>query len=154
MMTQAQKFGYINSQEILELMPEYKTAKSDLDVMKSMFEKKGKDMVTSLQNKYADLQKKQESGTVAPIELQKQADALKAEEGQLGDFEKTSQETIYKKTEELLKPIQEKFNKAIAEVAKDNGFAYIFDSGAGLILYADTASDATKMLKAKLAIAE
>jgi outer membrane protein len=151
--TNAQKFGYINSQDILEFMPEFKTANSELDVMKGMFEKKGKDMVATLQAKYQDLQKKQESGTVAPIDIQNQADALKKEEAALGEFEKTSQTAIYTKTEELLKPLQEKFNKAVKDVAAENGFSYIFDSGAGLILYSDPSSDATKFVKAKLGIA-
>jgi outer membrane protein len=150
--SQAQKFGYINSQAILELMPEFKTANSDLDVLKAQLEKKGKDMVQTLQMKYQDLQKKQESGTVAPVELQKQAEELKAEEGKLGEFEQTSQEMIYKKTEELLKPLQEKFNLAVKAVASEGGYSYIFDSGAGMILYADTTSDCTEQLKAKLGI--
>jgi outer membrane protein len=150
---QAQKFGFINSQEILELMPEFKTSNSELEVLKGMFEKKGKEMVATLQAKYQDLQKKQDSGTMAPIEIQKQAEALKTEEAALGDFEKTSQETIYKKTEELLKPLQEKFNKAVKDVASENGFSYIFDSGAGLILYSEPAADATKLVKSKLGIA-
>ena len=150
--SQAQKFGFINSQAILELMPEFKTANSDLDVLKAQLEKKGKDMVQTLQMKYQDLQKKQESGTVAPVELQKQAEELKAEEGKLGEFEQTSQEMIYKKTEELLQPLQEKFNLAVKAVASEGGYSYIFDSGAGMILYADTTSDCTEQLKAKLGI--
>ncbi len=153
-MMQAQKFGYISSQEILELMPEFKTANSELDVMKGMVEKKGKEMVAVLQAKYQDLQKKQDEGTMARIDIQKQAEALKLEEAGLGEFEKSSQESIYRKTEELLKPLQEKFNKAVKDVAAENGFTYIFDSGAGLILYADPANDATKLLKTKLGIAQ
>jgi outer membrane protein len=149
---QAQKFGYINSQAILELMPEFKTANSDLDVLKEQIEKKGKDMVQVLQAKYQELQKKQESGTVAPIELQRQAEDLKLEEAKIGEFEQSSQEMIFKKTEELLKPIQEKFNNAVKEIAKEGGYNYIFDSGAGMILYADLSTDCTEVLKAKLGI--
>jgi outer membrane protein len=147
-----QKFGHINTQTIFEMMPEYKQANSDLDVLKQMFEKKGQEMVQVLQAKYADLQKKQQTGMLAPIELEKQAAALKSEEEALGTFEKSSQEKIYAKTEELLKPIQDKFNKALTDVAKENGFAYIFDSSAGLILYSDASTDATAYVKTKLGI--
>lgn len=150
--TNAQKIGYINSQEILASLPEVKQANSDIEVMKTMFQKKGEDMVKELQAKYQDLQKKQQSGELAPVEIEKQSALLKLEEAKLGEFEKSSQDKIYAKTEELLKPIQDRVNKAIKDVATENGFLYIFDSGMGVILYSDPASDATKMVKDKLGI--
>ena len=57
------------------------------------------------------------------------------------------------KRQELLKPIQDRVNKAIKDVATEKGFLYIFDSGMGVILYSDPAADATKMVKDKLGIA-
>lgn len=144
-----QKFGFINSQEILTSLPEVKQANSDIEVMKTMFQKKGEEMVKDLQTKYGDLQKKQTSGELAPVEIEKQAALLKLEEAKLGEFEKTSQQKIYEKSEELLKPIQDKVNNAIKDVAAENGFLYIFDSGIGVVLYTDPAADATKLVKAK-----
>ena len=90
-----QKFGFINSQEILTSLPEVKQANSDIEVMKTMFQKKGEEMVKDLQTKYGDLQKKQTSGELAPVEIEKQAALLKLEEAKLGEFEKTSQQKIY-----------------------------------------------------------
>jgi outer membrane protein len=150
----SQKIGYINSQEILTSLPEVKQANSDIEVMKSMFQKKGEEMIKELQTKYQDLQKKQQSGELAPIEIEKQSSLLKAEEGKLGEFEKSSQEKIYQKTEELLKPIQDKVNKAIKDVATENGYLYILDAGMGIILYSDPAADVTKLVKAKLGITQ
>jgi len=147
-----QKFGFINSQEILTSLPEVKQANSDIEVMKTMFQKKGEEMVKDLQTKYGDLQKKQTSGELAPVEIEKQAALLKLEEAKLGEFEKTSQQKIYEKSEELLKPIQDKVNNAIKDVAAENGFFYIFDLGIGVVLYADPAADATKLVKAKLGV--
>lgn len=152
--TYAQKIGYVNSQEILATLPEIKQANSDIDVMKAMFQKKGEEMVKELQTKYQALQQKQTSGELAPVEIEKQAAALKQEEAALGQFEQTSQQTIIAKSEELLKPIQDKVNKAIKDVAAESGFLYLFDSGMGVVLYADPSSDATKLVKAKLGIAQ
>ena len=148
----AQKIGFINTQEILTLLPEVKQANSDIEVMKAMFQKKGQEMVQSLQTKYQELQKKQQTGELAPVEIEKQSAALKLEEGQLGEFEQSSQQKIYEKSEELLKPIQDKVNQAIKDVAAENGFLYIFDSSQGLVLYADPTADASKLVKAKLGI--
>ncbi len=150
----AQKMGYINSQEIIASLPEVKQANSDIDVMKAMFQKKGEEMVKSLQMKYQDFQKKQASGELAPIEADKQAALLKEEEAKIGEFEQSSQQKIYEKSEELLKPIQDKVNQAIKDVAKENGFLYIFDVAGGLLLYTDPSADATKLVKTKLGIAQ
>ncbi|MBK8347653.1 MAG: OmpH family outer membrane protein [Saprospiraceae bacterium] len=152
--SEAQKIGYINSQEILFSLPEVKQANSDIDVMKAMFQKKGEDMVKELQTKYQALQQKQASGELAPIEIEKQSAALKAEEAKLGEFENSSQQKIYEKSEELLKPIQDKITKAIKDVAAENNFLYIIDSGMGVVLYADPAADVTKLVKVKLGISQ
>ena len=148
----AQKVGFINSQEILEAMPEVKQANSDLEVMKNMFKKKGEEMITDLQTKYQDFQQKQASGELAPVEIDKKAKVLKDEESKVMEFDKTSQQKIYEKSEELLRPIHDRVNKAIDEVASENGYIYIFDAVQGLILYADPAADVTSLVKAKLAI--
>lgn len=148
----AQKIGYVNSQDILVSLPEVKQANSDIEVLKSMFQKKGEEMVKELQMKYQELQKKQGSGELAPIEAEKQTAALKQEETKLGEFEQSSQKMIYDRSEELLKPIQDKVNKAIKDVAAEAGFLYLFDSGTGLVLYADPNVDATALVKSKLGV--
>lgn len=148
----AQKVGFMNSQEILDAMPEVKQANSDLEVMKNMFKKKREDMVRELQIKYQDLQQKQAGGELAPVEIDKRAQALKDEESKIMEFDTNSQRTLAEKAEELLKPIHERVNKAIDEVAKENGYLYIFDSANGLILYADPSADVTKSIQAKLGL--
>lgn len=148
----AQKVGFVNSQGILDAMPEVKQANSDLDVMKNMFKKKGEDMVKDLQMKYQDLQHKQASGELAPVEIDKRAKALKEEESKVIEFDTNSQKTISEKAEELLKPIHDRVNKAIDDVAKENGYLYIFDAVHGIILYADPSTDLTTQIKAKLGL--
>lgn len=148
----AQKVGYINSQEILMLMPEVKRANSDLDVMKEMFSKKGKEMVETLQTKYQEFQRKQQTGELAPVEAERQGAELKEEEGKLGEFEQSSQDKIYTKTQELLGPIEEKVNKAIADVATENAYLYVFDLSSGAILYHNVSTDISALVKTKLGI--
>lgn len=149
---EAQKFGFVNSQEIISLMPELQEANSQIDVLKNMYSKKGQEMVQALRNKYQELQKKQASGEVAPITLEKEGAALKAEEEKIMEFEQTSQQKIYEKSEELLKPIQDKVSKAIKDVAIEHNYAYIFDAATGIVLYADQAADVSALVKAKLGL--
>lgn len=149
---QAQKFGFINSQELIGQLPEVKEANAKIETLKKQLQKKGQDMIADLQNKYAGLQKKQTEGLLSRIEIEKEAALLKEEEVKLGTFEQTSQEKIYKKSEELLTPIQLKINNAIQEVAQDNGYTYIFDTSLGLVLYADPGTDVSALVKAKLGL--
>ncbi|MDF1694242.1 MAG: OmpH family outer membrane protein [Saprospiraceae bacterium] len=149
---QAQKFGYINSQELIGQMAEVKEANAKIETLKKQLQKKGQDMITTLQAKYTALQKKQTDGTVAPKEFEAEAALLKEEESKLATFEQTSQQKIMEKSDELLSPIQLKINNAIKEVATDNGYTYIFDISLGLVLYADPGTDVSALVKAKLGI--
>ena len=149
---QAQKFGYINSQELIAQLPEVKEANSKIETLKKQLEKKGQEMITSLKAKYADVQKRQADGLLSPKEAQDEGAVLQQEEQTLMQFEQTSQDKILKKSEELLAPIQNKINNAIKEVATDNGYTYIFDSSLGLVLYADPGTDVSAFVKAKLGL--
>lgn len=148
----SQKVGYLNTQELISLMPEVKEANSQLEVMKTQFSKRGQDMLQALQTKYQEFQRKQSSGELAPIEAEKQAQALKEEEQALMNFEQESQQKLMAKSEELLQPMQDKVNNAIKMVAQENGYAYVLDISQGSILYADPASDVSALVKAKLGI--
>lgn len=149
---QAQKFGYINSQELIGQLPEVKEANAKIETLKKQLQKKGEDMIATLRDKYTALQKKQADGLLSPKEIEVEAAKLKQEEAELGKFEQTSQEKIYQKSEELLSPIQNTINNAIKEVAADNNYTYIFDSSLGLVLYADPGTDVSSLVKAKLGI--
>jgi len=148
----AQKFGYINSQELLGQLPEVKESTANIETLKKQLQKKYQDIVATLQQKYASLQKDQEEGRLSPVQLETEAKKLQEEESKIAQFEQSSQQKIYEKTELLLSPIQEKINNAIKEVAEDNGYTYIFDASLGMVLYADPGADVSSLVKAKLGI--
>jgi outer membrane protein len=149
---QAQKFGYINSQELITQLPEVKEAEAKIETLKKQLQKKGEDMLATLRTKYNALQKKQSDGLLSPKEIEIEAAALKQEEAKLGTYEQTSQQKIYEKSEELLSPIQARITNAIQEVAKDNGYTYILDMSMGVVLYADPGTDVSALVKTKLGI--
>lgn len=148
----AQKVGYINSQELISQLPEVKEANANIETLKKQLQKKGQTMITNLQAKYEDLQKKQQSGTISRAELEQKAAKLQEEEAQIAKFEQSSQQQIMTKSQELLTPIQDKINKAIQDVAAEKGYDYIFDAGMGMVLYADPSADVSTAVKSKLGI--
>ncbi|MEO8589764.1 MAG: OmpH family outer membrane protein, partial [Flavobacteriales bacterium] len=62
------------------------------------------------------------------------------------------QEDLSKQEEELLKPMVEKTNLAIKDVADANGFTYIFDTSTGFVLYFEKGEDIMPLVKAKLGV--
>jgi outer membrane protein len=149
---QAQKFGFLNSAGILSEVPEVKQAESNLKAYQEQLSKQGQQKVEALQAKYTELARKEKQGEIAPKALQEQADKLKLEEEDLAKLEQEMQSQLGQKREALLQPILDKINKAIQDVAKENGFSYIFDSSAGILLYADETTDVSALVRTKLGL--
>jgi|GEM_PF-222331 len=144
----AQKFAYINSQELLSQLPEVKEANSNIEAFQSQLQRKGQEMIQALQTKYAAVEQNRDS--YSPIELEQEAQKLKDEETQIIQFEQSSQQKILEKSETLLAPIRSRIEAAIKEVADENGYDYVFDYSMGLVLYASEETNIGALVKAKL----
>lgn len=149
----SQKFGYCNSTALLTEIPEVKAADSDLQAFQTQLTKRGQEMVKALQDKAADLERKKQQGAISPKDLETQAAKLQEEEAAIVKYEQEVYEKLAQKREELYKPILEKVNTAMADVAKENQFMFVFDLGTRVLLYADESLDVTKLVKTKLGIA-
>jgi outer membrane protein len=149
----SQKFGYCNSSALLTQIPEVKAADSDLQAFQAQLTKRGQEMVKALQDKATELQRKDSQGTISPKEKEIQGTKLKEEEATIAKYEQEVYEKLGQKREELYKPILERVNKAMEDVAKENQFMFVFDQNTQVILYADESLDVTKLVKAKLGIA-
>jgi outer membrane protein len=147
------KVGYINAAAILVEMPEVKQADSNLKVLSEQLQKKDEQMVATLQGKYQELQKKEKSGEIAPKELEMQSKKLEADRDSVVKFEQEIQAQLSEKKQTMYAPILEKVNKAIDDVAKENGFSYIFDASSGVILYAEENKDVSALVRTKLGLA-
>jgi len=148
----AQKFGYCNSSVLLSELPEVKAADSDLKDFQTQLTKRGQEMVKSLQDKSAELERKKEIGTIAPKDYDVQSAKLAEEEEKIKAYEQEVYTKLGQKREDLFKPILDKVNKMMQEVAIENKFTYVFDSSTQVIVYADESLDVTKLVKAKLGV--
>lgn len=146
----AQKFGFVNSAELFQDIPEVKEAQANLETYQSQLQKKGQAMLTAYQTEYQALGQKQQQGELSPKALEAESQKLKNQEVEIAKFQQESEQKIMKKNETLFKPIRDKIQAAIDDVAKEKGYAYVFDYSAGIIIYADDTTDVTPMVKAKL----
>ena len=149
---QAQKFGYLNSAALLSEMAEVKQADANLETLQKQLQKQLQKSIEDLQGEYLELQKKEKRGELSPKQIQEEAAKLKTKEEGLAKSEQGMVQQMQEKRESLLKPILDRVNKIISQVATENGYDYIFDSSVGMILYADEKYDVTSLVKAKLGL--
>ena len=152
--SQAQKFGYVDSNAILEGMPKVKEAESNLEALNKQLQAKGQKMMQDFQAKYEELQRKVQAGEITPKDQDAQTALLEEERNKIVQFDQDMQTQMGQKRDELLKPILEEVKTAITAVAKDNGYTYVFDGspGVGILLYADESTNLTAQVKTKLGL--
>jgi len=144
------KIGYINFQQLISLMPETKTIKSQLDIYSKQFTDQLAAMNTELQTKGQDYQKNSATMTDA-IRSAKQAE-LQDIQKRMQDFQNTAQQKYDEKTNELSKPLIDKARAAVADIAKEKGYAYILDSSQVTLLVSPPADDVFEAAKVKLGV--
>ncbi|HHJ49703.1 MAG TPA: OmpH family outer membrane protein [Phaeodactylibacter sp.] len=146
------KVGYINSAEILADMPDVKQMQSNLEGLQTQLQKKGQQLIAEYQQKEQDAIQRKDRGELSPAEEEKILQELQAKQEEIYNFQNEMQQKLAEKEQELLTPILDKINAAIQEIAKSEGYAYIFDLSSGAILYADEGLDLTQKVKAKLGL--
>ncbi len=148
----AQKFGYINSTELLLAHPDVKSADSKLQDYQNQLLQKGQTKANAFQKHYEEYMKKANAGTLSKLQMQDEENKLTQEQNEIRQYEVEMQQNLTKKREELYKPILDKIQKAINEVGKENNYTFIFDSGTGGILHANDADNIINLVKSKLGI--
>lgn len=139
----AQKFGYVDTDFILGQLTEYKAAQKQLNEIAQKWENDLKIMRDEVDKMYKDY--KSEEILLSPTQRKEREDAIVAKEDAIKKFEQEKfgvNGELFKKRQELIKPIQDKVDAAIKKVAKNNGLDFIFDKSANMnILYSNPKYD-------------
>jgi outer membrane protein len=147
----AQKFAYVDFQELMQMMPEYKKANTEMETYSKGLQDQLKTMSDELEKKYAQYQANEAKWSqLIRDDRQKELRDLQT---RIQTFQETASEDARKKETELLKPIIEKAKTTIAAVAKDGGYTYVFDSSPGTpLLYKPDGDNIMAAIKKKLNI--
>jgi outer membrane protein len=147
---QTQKFGYLNSMELISIMPESKKADAELTQLAKTYEEQLKKLETELQKKITDYQTREK--TMGQAEKENIQADLESLNKRMQTLEQSAQEKLGAKKEELYKPILEKADRLIKKVAKDKGYTYIFDTNSASLLYAPDGDNIISFIKDELGI--
>ncbi len=148
----AQRIAYVDVTAVLESIPDYQKAQEQLDKIATQWRQEialEQDKIKGMYSKYqaeqvmlSDEMKKQREEEI----MNKEKEVRELQRQKFGP-----EGALFKKREELVKPIQDKVYTAIQKFAEDKGFEYVFEKGsASGMLYADKKYDKTEDIKTML----
>lgn len=145
------KFGHIDSNQLLQQMPERTKAQAELEKYAKQLEDQMAAMQTEFETKYQQYMAQADS--LPPVLREAREQELANIQQRFQTFQRTAQNEMATKEGALLQPVIEKAKQAIDDVAAENGFIYIFDISSGTILYQSEKSvDILPLVLAKLGI--
>ena len=147
----AQKFCHLDSQALLQSLPEATNVQKELEAKGKEYEKQLTDMQAELQRKAEEYDK-----TKSTMNATKQAETEKSLQDMYTKIQQTAQDNqkaFNEQQQQKLGPVLDKVRRAIEAVAKNGGYVYIMEKGAGQPLYINEAvsKDITAEVKAQLA---
>ena len=139
----AQKYCYVDTQYILDNITEYKAAQQQLDQLSVSWQKEIEAKYAFIDKLYKDFQAEQ---ILLTDEMKKKREnEIVQKEKEVKEFQKQKfgyEGELFKKKQELVKPIQDKIYNAIKKMATDQSYAVVFDKSSDLImLYANPKYD-------------
>ena len=142
------KFGYIDSQELLLLMPERKKAEEEVQTFAKSLESQLQAMTAEYQQSVQEYQANE--ATYTDLVKQDKVTEITGLEQRIQSFQQNAQQALQSKEQELLEPILQKARKAIEDVASEGDYTYIFDKSVGSILYVKESENILDKVKKKL----
>jgi outer membrane protein len=146
------KFGHINSEELIQALPEFDSATVNLDKYRKELINYLELMSVELNNK-SEAYNKESKNLTDLVKQTKEQDLIEMNR-KIQEFQTNAQTKLQEKQAELFQPIYTKVDKAIKDVGKENGFLYVFDVAKGSLLYFDDTKSTNVMplAKAKLGL--
>jgi len=148
---QTLKFGHIDLQALIQVMPE----RAKMETEFNNFQKDLEDVLMEMQQNYqAKLKELEQLGKDASeIKRNAKISELQDMQGRMQNYQESGQQQVEQKYQELLKPLFDKANAAIGEIAKEQELMYVFETGSNVVLYKSNLSiDVLPLVKKKLGI--
>ena len=151
---QAQKYAIIDTRYILDKMPDYKIAQKQLDDVAAEWQRDINNKQTELDKMYKDYEAEQ---VMLSDDLKKKReDQLYNKEKELRDLQRKRfgfEGDLFKKRQELVKPVQDKVYNAVQKMAVQRGYDFVLDKSEGItIIFADPKLDKSEDVLKELGV--
>ncbi len=144
------KIGYIDSQELIDLMPEKDSVEAQLMAYQQSLEEQIGAMYLEYQNKVQNYSNNLDG--MSDIIKQTKEREIADLETRITEFQQSAESDFAMKQQQLFDPLITKAKDAISQVAKANGYTYILDISMGTVLYYESGEDVLPLVKAKLGL--
>ncbi len=152
--TLAQKYAIIDTRYILDKMPDYSKAQKELDVIAADWQKDIDGKQQALDKMYKDFEAEQVM--LSDVLKKKREDQLFLKEKELRDLQRQRfgfEGDLFKKKQELIKPIQDKVYNAVQKIAGQRGYDFVLDKSEGItIIFADPKLDKSEDVLKELGV--
>ena len=147
--TFAQKFGHVDTQAIIQSLPEFSRANGEIEAVGKQYENELKASQEELQRLADDYEKKKSS--MNATQQQEQEAKLQEMYTRIQQQAQQNQQEFQKAQQEKLQPIFTKVRQAIETVGKSGGYVYVMETGSVLYINDTLSKDLTSEVKAQLA---
>jgi len=145
-----EKFGHIDFAELYSAMPGLDSVRVLYETYAQTVQSQFDAMQSELENKVIDYQNNQAS--MSNIIRQTKEKEISDLQTRMEAFQISAQQDLQNKEAELTTPIIEIAEAAVKEVAKENGYTYVFNTAGGMVLFADPGDDLMDLVRQKLGI--
>lgn len=142
------KSGYIDGDVVLASLPDSQKAEVQLKALDATLAKQREEQSKKIAKIYKDTMAQAQAGKLSPAAEKQSTTALETEQKVLVGMAALADKTLANKRRELFAPLFNKINEAIAVVAKEKGYSFIFEKNT--TRYADPTTDITQVVLAKL----
>ena len=146
------KLGYINSNDLLLVMPERDSAEAKLKDFAQQLELQLTSMTSEYEKKYTEYQ--QNMAVMNDVVKASKEEEIVDLQGRIQEFQQKAQKSLQTRETELMKPLIDKAKAAITDVAKTNGYSYVFDTSVGTLLHFPESDNILPLVKTKMGITQ
>lgn len=147
----AQKFAVINTNALLESMPEIKTVNEKLEASSKKYEEEFAKLQEEFGKKFEEYQKlDQDPATPASIKERRTAEIQELDQ-KINQFRQTATQDLQRQQQELMAPVQESVMKAIQAVGAEGNYTFVFENVMPIYVGKDV-TDITDTVKARLGV--
>lgn len=144
------KFGYIDSNEILTLMPETDSLQKELQAYAEYLDQQMSTMAMEYQTKVNEYQ--ENYNTMSDLIRQTKEKEITDLQARIQAFQGSADQDLGAKQAELFNPLIDRVKEAINLVGKENSYTYIFDVGAGSLVFYENGDNILPLVKTKLGL--
>ncbi|MCM1356168.1 MAG: OmpH family outer membrane protein [Staphylococcus sp.] len=145
----AQKFGVINTQELIQALPEVKSVSEQMEAATKKYEDEFAKLQEEMNKKFEEFQQLDEN-TPSTIK-DRRTQELQEIDAKIQRFRETAQQDLQRQNQQLMAPIQEKVLKAIQSVGAEGNYTFIFENVQPIYVGTDV-TDVTPVVKTRLGL--